>query len=1281
MATYWVDNVAGDNGNTGGIGDPWETLVFSEGQLALGDTLNIVNTGVAWNGGFAAVVDGALGSEIIIQGEDPDNPPIISTAVTWEFDCSYRIVQDLIFDSFTDDAIDLGATGPPTAASFITIRRCIFRHANQCGVRIYYTEDVLIQDCWFIDLRKRVAGADLNSTQIMRTSSRVKHERCVFEDIGSDGCQINPNGYFAQNDHEFVDCVFYIHRPYALATRSWHDFSTNVGENGLDLKDCSDGDIDIIHCLFRGFQATVGGQDCSGDSGAGLRAHIDSDEVDIYRSRFVLCNRGATYAPGGGHTWSGGLIENCVFQSITDRALDIRAATHGLKIWYTTVEDSGLYLRLDTCGNATIELKNNFFKDGTFARIATTGEDCDYNGWAVDVGPDANWVGPNDPAILDDDLNPYLQPEADSDLLGAGDNLGVTTDLIAQTRPAPPAIGACELEQGATYAVYFDPDQLYLPPDAVLDSGDDLFLVPRPDGEWAICVRVADANPRYRHWDVAADQEWLLEFHVEPARLAMGANDRFVIARLQDGGVTVMEVELRYSAGYYIAVSAVDDGAVTHWVGTSSGFALGDNDKHKLTILLKCASRATHHDGACLLYIDDAFQGSVIDLDNDTFAPDDLDIGAISGIDATTGGIDDDGHFYLDPIILGRPGAVGGWQRHHPSIMRGTALERVAFSTTYTQSGTLWAETDTEDLYVWDGAAWDGPLATGYAPVDAEYVVMALNATLTDERVLTAGAGIGLVDGGAGGNATVSLGDHAHAGVAGDGGQLDWDDVWTDAVHTHANAAEGGQLDWDNVWADAIHLHTNAAEGGQLDHGAAMVPASLLDDDHTIYLLADGTRDLTGNLDVDDGVGNSPNIEWVGGGGGSGYIYYMDGTDTLAVYVTDNVAMAFTIRDKGAAEEYLTVVSTNAQRELVVNEDQVDIDFRVETDNDANTFRVDAAMGNIGIACVPDATIRVWNYEDDIANTTAWYHFRTQCTKATGASDHDDPWYGFYNYMLFNQVGGEVGYTRGAYNRFRQDNGDVGDAVNIRYLRVADYMADLNNDTVFGSVTGFYLNFDQEAAHTIGGAGWAYGIYLNFDAAGTVPANQAVMLYLNEVGGCADWAIYHNGAADSFLDGELTADKMNAAGGFDPAYVLYDAKTREEFLARYHVEVPQHKRDGAAMYFNKDTHQLEVYVASEGRIYDLFGKILEEFEPVPCEWSMDPHWSFSSFTGELVNIGKARRPRWEVKSGYMLDRQTGLFHERVEQPTTDSSKLGDDDYVVVKGKIVSQEEATHLRVA
>jgi len=49
------------------------------------------------------------------------------------------------------------------------------------------------------------------------------------------------------------------------------------------------------------------------------------------------------------------------------------------------------------------------------------------------------------------------------------------------------------------------------------------------------------------------------------------------------------------------------------------------------------------------------------------------------------------------------------------------------------------------------------------------------------------------------------------------------------------------------------HNHqTGSSEGSYLDHGAALI--GLSDDDHTQYLKADGTRNLTGNMAVTAGV-------------------------------------------------------------------------------------------------------------------------------------------------------------------------------------------------------------------------------------------------------------------------------------------------------------------------------------------------------------------------------------------------------------------------------------------
>lgn len=55
--------------------------------------------------------------------------------------------------------------------------------------------------------------------------------------------------------------------------------------------------------------------------------------------------------------------------------------------------------------------------------------------------------------------------------------------------------------------------------------------------------------------------------------------------------------------------------------------------------------------------------------------------------------------------------------------------------------------------------------ASGGAPTDAEYVVLSADATLTDERVLTAGDGIDITDGGAGAAVTIDTDLKANGGV------------------------------------------------------------------------------------------------------------------------------------------------------------------------------------------------------------------------------------------------------------------------------------------------------------------------------------------------------------------------------------------------------------------------------------------------------------------------------------------------------------------------------------
>uniref|UniRef100_A0A6M3LX46 Uncharacterized protein n=1 Tax=viral metagenome TaxID=1070528 RepID=A0A6M3LX46_9ZZZZ len=111
-----------------------------------------------------------------------------------------------------------------------------------------------------------------------------------------------------------------------------------------------------------------------------------------------------------------------------------------------------------------------------------------------------------------------------------------------------------------------------------------------------------------------------------------------------------------------------------------------------------------------------------------------------------------------------------------------------------------------------------------------------------------------------------ALPNHTH--IASSGGQLDWDDIWTDAAHSHQAAGEGGQLDHGAALSGLgdddhpqylkeeasggvasevpDHTHQAAATCGQLDHGLALT--GLGDDDHPQYRLesADHTHQSTG---------------------------------------------------------------------------------------------------------------------------------------------------------------------------------------------------------------------------------------------------------------------------------------------------------------------------------------------------------------------------------------------------------------------------------------------------
>ena len=162
---------------------------------------------------------------------------------------------------------------------------------------------------------------------------------------------------------------------------------------------------------------------------------------------------------------------------------------------------------------------------------------------------------------------------------------------------------------------------------------------------------------------------------------------------------------------------------------------------------------------------------------------------------------------------------------------------------------------------------WNGLLNAGGggggAPTDAEYVTLATDATLTNERVLTAGTGVSLTDAGAGSTATIAN-TGVTSNVAGAG-------ISVSSATGASTIANTGVT--SNVAGDGIVV--SAATG------AVTISAPLLGDlilPQYVTLATDtqlqNERVLTAGTGItltDGGAGSTVTIAATGGGGSSGY--------------------------------------------------------------------------------------------------------------------------------------------------------------------------------------------------------------------------------------------------------------------------------------------------------------------------------------------------------------------------------------------------------------------------
>jgi len=182
---------------------------------------------------------------------------------------------------------------------------------------------------------------------------------------------------------------------------------------------------------------------------------------------------------------------------------------------------------------------------------------------------------------------------------------------------------------------------------------------------------------------------------------------------------------------------------------------------------------------------------------------------------------------------------------------------------------------------------WDGFLSGGGgggAPTNAEYVVMSLNGTLTNERVLAAGVGISVTDGGPGSNATIAN-TGVTSNVAGTGISVSGATGTSTITNTGVTSLVAG-----------TNITLNPVSGVGDVTVTAATPTGLAPNDAS-YLTLGLDGDLTNERVLTAGPGISftdtgPNgtltIESTGGGGGGGSGFIQPPTASGAIAANYN---------------------------------------------------------------------------------------------------------------------------------------------------------------------------------------------------------------------------------------------------------------------------------------------------------------------------------------------------------------------------------------------------------
>lgn len=475
-ATYYVDTnhpQAADNRTHGSIDRPWKTLDYAFQQLQPGDTL-LIRRGTYSNDEIKITEEnsGQADRPITIKAYPGEQVTLTDCGQIYFAGAEWWTIEGIVFDdpgrrSFYEyiqigQYKDLPWCDETNISRHITIRDCEFKHGKGEAIMMWNATDILIEGCYFYDLRSRDAGKDLNAISVPYFGDNITIRNSRFEEIGSDGIQLGSQWW---RSGAYVGTVTISGNEMGV-NRPYDGILGNVGENAIDIKGVS-GPVVIAGNTIQGFRPVIEGQDASGANGDGIIIHDYARNIVIERNLFY---DNTTHIMLGKHTQDPQAqditIRNNVFKearsqgSIKGRALGVNTVSN-IAVYHNTFYDNDFTIK---SGDMNGEFYNNVIVGGQLIAYPTSDWEANHNAWVEIAGNvPQTLLGAHDFTISENSvLDSNLHPLSKSPLINAGLQVGVNEDFAGRPRSdGMPDLGAFE---GGGFHIFLPFMNSYLEP-------------------------------------------------------------------------------------------------------------------------------------------------------------------------------------------------------------------------------------------------------------------------------------------------------------------------------------------------------------------------------------------------------------------------------------------------------------------------------------------------------------------------------------------------------------------------------------------------------------------------------------------------------------------------------------------------------------------------------------------------------------------------------------------------------------------------------------------------